>query len=250
MKIYIDLFFLFNIIMDLIIIMGVSIILERRTSYLRIILASLIGGISSLFLFTSFNKIILEIISIFIITVVSFGYRNIKYIFKNIIYMYILSTLLGGIIYMFNIRVSTNIFLSYLIIVIICIEVIFIYIKEMKKIKCIYNNYYKVNICFNNGKKIFLTGFLDTGNNLYDPYKRRPIILVSDKYISNDNYVLVPYHTLMGDSLLKCIKPKYIFIDGIGYKHDLLIGFTDNFKCLDGVDVILHKDLMKGWFYD
>lgn len=246
MKMYIDLFFIFNFIIDFIITLSVSIILKRKSSYIRMILSSLLGGVSSLLLFTSLNKILIEIISIILMVVISFGYKGIRYVIKNILYMYILSTLLGGIIYLFNIKVSNNVFLSYLIIIIIAIEVMILYIKENKKMKNIYNNYYKVDIYFKDKEKISVIGFVDTGNNLYDQYKKRPIILLSKKYIRDDNYILVPYYTMSGEGLLKCIKPDIIFIEGIGYKGNVLIGFSDSPKLIDGVDVILHKDIMKG----
>ena len=249
MKMYIDLFFIFNFIIDFIITLSVSIILKRKSSYIRMILSSLLGGLSSLLLFTSLNKILIEIISIVIMVVISFGYKGIRYVIKNILYMYILSTLLGGIIYLFNIKVSNNVFFSYLIIIIIAIEVMVLYIKENKKMKNIYNNYnnyYKVDIYFKSNDKLSLIGFVDTGNNLYDPYKKRPIILISNKYYRDDNFILVPYHTLSGNGLLKCIKPDIIFIEGIGYKGNVLVGFSDSPNLIDGIDVILHKDVMKG----
>lgn len=246
MKMYIDLFFIFNVIMDYIIIMSTSILLKRRTSYIRMILSSLIGGISSLVLFTSLNKIVIEIVSIVIMVLISFGYKGIRYLIKNILYMYILSTLLGGIIYLFNIKVSNSMFLTYLIIIVISIEVMILYIKENKKMRNIYNNYYKIDIYFKDREKLSLIGFVDTGNNLYDPYKKRPVIIVPNKYIKEDKYILVPYHTINGNGLLKCIKPDIIFIDGIGYKGNVLVGFSDSFNFGDGVDVILHKDIMKG----
>ena len=118
MRIYIDLFFLFNIIMDLILIVGVSIILRRRTNYFRIFLSSLIGGFSSLLLFTSLNNLVIEMVSIILMVVVAFGYKNIRYLIKNIVYMYIFSVLLGGIIYLFNVKVTTNTFITYLILII------------------------------------------------------------------------------------------------------------------------------------
>ena len=246
MKMYIDLFFIFNFIIDFIITLSVSIMLKRKSSYIRMILSSLLGGFSSLLLFTSLNKILIEIISIILMVVISFGYKGIRYVIKNILYMYILSTLLGGIIYLFNIKVSNNVFLSYLIIIIIAIEVMVLYIKENKKMKNIYNNYYKVDIYFKSNDKLSLIGFVDTGHNLYDPYKKRPIILISNKYYRNDNFILVPYHTLSGNGLLKCIKPDIIFIEGIGYKGNVLVGFSDSPNLIDGIDVILHKDVMKG----
>lgn len=246
MKMYIDLFFIFNVIMDYIIIMSTNILLKRRTNHIRMILSSLIGGISSLVLFTSLNKIVIEIVSIVIMVLISFGYKGIRYLINNILYMYILSTLLGGIIYLFNIKVSNSMFLTYLIIIVISIEIMILYIKENKKMRSIYNNYYKVDIYFKDRKKLSLIGFVDTGNNLYDPYKKRPVIIVHNKYIKEDKYILVPYHTINGNGLLKCIKPDIIFIDGIGYKGNVLIGFSDSFNFGDGVDVILHKDIMKG----
>ena len=246
MEMYIDLFFIFNVIMDYIIIMSTNILLKRRTSYIRMILSSLIGGISSLVLFTSLNKIVIEIVSIIIMVLISFGYKGIRYLINNILYMYILSTLLGGIIYLFNIKVSNSMFLTYLIIIVISIEIMLLYIKENKKMRSIYNNYYKVDIYFKDREKLSLIGFVDTGNNLYDPYKKRPVIIVHNKYIKEDKYILVPYHTINGNGLLKCIKPDIIFIDGIGYKGNVLIVFSDSFNFGDGVDVILHKDIMKG----
>ena len=246
MKMYIDLFFIFNVIMDYIIIMSTNILLKRRTNHIRMILSSLIGGISSLVLFTSLTKIVIEIVSIVIMVLISFGYKGIRYLINNILYMYILSTLLGGIIYLFNIKVSNSMFLTYLIIIVISIEIMILYIKENKKMRSIYNNYYKVDIYFKDRKKLSLIGFVDTGNNLYDPYKKRPVIIVHNKYIKEDKYILVPYHTINGNGLLKCIKPDIIFIDGIGYKGNVLIGFSDSFNFGDGVDVILHKDIMKG----
>lgn len=249
MRIYIDLFFLLNIIMDYIIVLGVSIILKRRTTKLKILLSSLLGGLSSLIMFTNINRILLEIITIILISIIAFNYKNIKYTIKNIIYIYLISTLLGGIIYLLNSNVKASIPLTYLIIIIISIEVTILYIKEIRKIKNTYNNYYKVDIYFKDKEKISVVGFLDTGNNLYDPYKKRPIILLSQKYKFEGKYILVPYYTVNGEGLLKCIKPDKVYIDTIGYQTNLLVAFSDSPTLIEGVDLILHKDLMKGWYY-
>ena len=246
MKVYIDLFFLFNVIMDIIIITGVSILLKRKTTIFRIILSSFIGGISSLLLFTSIDNLIVEIISICFMMLIVFGYKNFRYTIKNVFYMYILSVLLGGLLYLFNIKVTTNILISYLIIIIISLEVMILYIKEMKKMKNIYNNYYNIVIIFKGNEKLSLVGFVDTGNNLYDPYKKRPIILVSSKYKRDDGFILVPYYTAGGEGLLKCIKPLAVYIEGNIYNGSVLVGFSDSPKLIDGIDVILHKDIMKG----
>lgn len=246
MRIYIDLFFLFNTIMDIIIITSVSILLKRNTTYKRILISSLLGGISSLMLFTSINRLLLELITIILMITIAFKYKNIRYFLTNILYTYILSILLGGLIYLFNSKVTLNIYLNYLVIIVLSIEVMTLYIKENKKIKNTYNNYYKVDIYFKDKEKISLIGFLDTGNNLYDPYKKRPIILVDKKYQKEDKFILVPYHTINGEGLLKCIKPEKVYIEKIGYKNNLLVAFSSSPSTINGVEVILHKELMKG----
>lgn len=246
MRIYIDLFFLFNTIMDIIIITSVSILLKRNTTYKRILISSLLGGISSLMLFTSINRLLLELITIILMITIAFKYKNIRYFLTNMLYTYILSILLGGLIYLFNSKVTLNIYLNYLVIIILSIEVMTLYIKESKKIKNTYNNYYKVDIYFKDKEKISLIGFLDTGNNLYDPYKKRPIILVDKKYQKEDKFILVPYHTINGEGLLKCIKPEKVYIEKIGYKTNLLVAFSSSPSTINGVEVLLHKDLMKG----
>ena len=243
MKIYIDLFFIFNVFTDAIIIMGVSYILKRRTNIIRIIVSSLIGGIFSLLLFTNTNRIIIEGVSVAIMCIVCFGYRNIGYTIKNIFYMYISSSVLGGLLYLFNIKIDNSL-IYYLVTVIIGGEVTILYCREMRKLKNNYNNYYKVDIYFDKDI-ISLMGFVDTGNNLYDIYKHRPIIIVDKKYEVDDKYLLVPYNTVSGEGLLKCVKPKYIVVENNIIKN-VLVGFSDSIKFIDGVEVILHKDVMKG----
>ena len=197
-------------------------------------------------LFTSINRLLLELITIILMITIAFKYKNIRYFLTNVLYTYILSILLGGLIYLFNSKVTLNIYLNYLVIIILSIEVMTLYIKENKKIKNTYNNYYKVDIYFKDKEKISLIGFLDTGNNLYDPYKKRPIILVDKKYQKEDKFILVPYHTINGEGLLKCIKPEKVYIEKIGYKNNLLVAFSSSPSTINGVEVLLHKDLMKG----
>lgn len=245
MKIYIDLYFMFNFIMDMIVLFATSSLLKRRCKIGRIITSSVVGGVVSILLFTSGNRVLLEIIGIIIMTLICFGFKGIRYFITNVFYSYLISTLLGGVMYLFNIKVTSNSYINYLIIIVISVEVVILYLKEMNKIKDVNNNYYRVDIYFRGMDKISLMGYLDTGNNLYDPYKHRPIILVSSKYYIDGNFVLVPYNTIDNSGMLKCIKPEMIFIEGVGYKGNTLVSFMDRPILIEGVDVILHKDLIR-----
>ena len=258
MKVYLDLIFITNFIFDFVILLTISLILKRNTKIYRLILGSLSGSLALGILFIRMNQIELFlykfIISIFMI-IISFGYRNIKYFIKNIYYMYLISMIIGGFltfinnslsisnegILFINSKIKLNIFISIVLSIILLIS----YIKQIKVLKTNYNKYYKIHIYFNN-KKIDTNAFLDTGNKLIDPYKKWPIILVNENIIDEKSrYIYVPYNTVSGRGLLKCIKVDKIYIEDIGYRKKFLVGITDNIN-IDGVDCILNERLLEG----
>lgn len=259
MKIYVDLLFLINIFFDFILLLTVSIILKRHIKIYRIILGSLVGGVSIFFLFLDINAILLFILKIFIaifMILVTFKYKDIKYFIKNISYLYLVSIILGGALYLFNIEFSyknnglifynNGMSINIIILLIISPVILYLYIKEMKEYKNNYNKYYKIKITFNNNKTIELNAFLDTGNNLIDPYKKRPIILVEynvvKKYIINEKYLIVPFNTIKEKSLLECIKVKNININSKEYKN-ILIGLIKEKIYIDGIECILNNNI-------
>ncbi len=259
MKIYVDLLFLINIFFDFILLLTVSIILKRHIKIYRIILGSLVGGVSIFFLFLDINTIILFILKIFIaifMILVTFKYKDIKYFIKNISYLYLVSIILGGALYLFNIEFSyknnglifynNGMSINIIILLIISPIILYLYIKEMKEYKNNYDKYYKIKITFNNNKAIELNAFLDTGNNLIDPYKKRPIILVEyniiKKYIINEKYLIVPFNTIKEKSLLECIKVKNIIINNKEYKN-ILIGLIKEKIYIDGIECILNNNI-------
>jgi len=262
MEVYIDVVILLNFLIDLILIISVALILRRKTNFKKMIKGALIGGLSILCLFISSNKLIMLIIKFltaFLIVITSFGYRDIKYTLKNILYLYLSSTILGGFLYMMNLELCynnegilfyhNNMSLNYIFLLIVSPIIIFTYIKECRNLKNNYSNYYNISIYLKEGKVIDMTAFLDTGNKLIDPYKHRPIILVNSKILNIDyldtNILMVPYDTLNNHGLLKCIIPEKIYIEGIGYKSNYLVGITNEEIKIDGIDCILHSKLLE-----
>ena len=133
---------------------------------------------------------------------------------------------------------------NYLIIISCFIIIPIIYIKQLKKYNDNYTNYYRVLIYYNQ-KKYNLTGFLDTGNKLYDFYKNRPVILTDIKIKVNDNNIIyVPYTSVNNEGVIKCFKPDKLIVDNKEI-NNYLIGLSNNKIKIDGVNVILHSK-MKG----
>lgn len=251
MTIYLDLVFLINLIMDFYILSGVKFLLRLQTKLYRIILGSLTGSLSIILLFFKLSTIEINIYKILIsilMIYITFG-RN-KF-FNKLFYMYIISIVLGGSMYLINdslgysvdsfIFINNGYSINIIILLIISPFIIYLYIKEFMKFKKRINTIYNVIIKFKS-KSINIEGFLDTGNKLIDPYFHRPIILVNKKYINlkNRKIIYVPFSSLNNNGLLKCIIPEYILIDNVRYDK-CLIGISENLR----YDCILNERIFE-----
>ena len=243
MIIYVDLVFLLNVVLDFILLMSVSVVLTRNAKIKRLILGSLIGGMSTFILFININSVMLFLIKIILgimMIIVTFGYHDIKYTFNNYFYLMTISFSLGGSLYL----LMDNGIYSYLLLIIGFSFICFMYVKQIKKFRDNYVNYYKVSIYYKN-KIINVTGYLDTGNKLYDNYKHRPIILLSKKINYNlMDVIYVPYVSLNEENILKCIKPDKVIVNNKTFSN-YLVGLSKNKFQIDGVECILHSK-MKG----
>ena len=243
MTIYVDLVFLLNIFLDFILLMSVSVILTRNVKVKKIILGSLVGGISTFLLFINVNSIVsllLKLLLGLLMVITTFGYKDIKYTLNNLFYLYTLSFSVGGVMYL----LMEKGFYNYIILIIGFIIVLMMYIKQYKSYQDNYVNYYKVEIYLKN-KKYLLTGFLDTGNKLYDNYKHRPVIIIDKKVNYNlEDIIYVPYLSLNNESILKCLKTDKVIINNHIFKN-YLVGLSNKKINIDGINCILHSK-MKG----
>ena len=258
MKLYLDLIFFLNFSFDFILLYTVKKILRRNTKIKRLVLAAFIGALSIFLLFLKTNNFILFLFKIFIsiiMIIISFSYKDIHYTFKNLIYLYIVSIVLGGSLYFLNCSFSYKnegiIFyhngLSINVIVLFMISpfILYTYIKESKSLKTKYNQLYELKITLKNKKDIHLTAFLDTGNTLKDPFLKRPII-ITNKIDIKGNYILVPFYTILNESYLKCYEIEKAYIKGIGEVKNVLLGISPKPIVMEGVDCIIGPNILGG----
>ena len=256
MKIYLDLVLILNFFFDFLLLFAVNHLLKRKVKFYRIILGSLIGSLSILILFISINSIelfILKIVISILMILITFGYNNRKVFLKNIIYLYLVSIILGGSLYLLNDSISYNnkgiiffnngLSINIILMIIISPVIMYYYLKQNKNYKLNYSNYHDVVIHYNNKEYIF-KGYLDTGNNLYDPYKRRAIILLNknELFHNEKKIIYVPYQALNISGVVKCIKVDKIYIDKKEYKN-ILIGESINKINIDNIDCLLPNKL-------
>jgi len=261
MTIYIDLVLFLNFAFDFLLLMAVNIVLKRNVKLIRILLGALIGSLSILFLFiklNSFTLFLLKVVVSILMTLITFKYESIKYTFNNLLYLYMISTILGGFLYLLNIEFSykqeglvfyfKGLSINFIVLLIAAPIIIYIYIRQAKALKNNYSCYYKIEIVFKNNQSITLNSFLDTGNKLKDPITNKGIILINRDVIKGKYNIrspmYVPFNSLNNHGLLKCFSPKYIIIEDKIYTN-YLIGLSDNKINIDGVDCLLNYKLME-----
>ncbi len=245
MLIYIDLLLILNIWIDFLLLITTNIILKYKISYKRVILGSIIGGITTFTVFIDNNVLLffIKIIVCFLLQIIVNGYKGLKTLIENVFYFYLTSTILAGFIYLFK---SDNMLDNYLQLLLVTPIVLFIYKKETKKLNTYYKDRYDVILIYKN-RSYYFNGYLDTGNKLYDQYKRRPVVLINTDKIKF-NYkegIIVPIETANSISLLKCIKVDKLIIDNIEIKN-VIVGLCEKPFKIQNINMILHKDLLGG----
>lgn len=241
MTVYIDILVVVNFLFDFFLLLTINVALKRFSLIRRLVLASLFGEVTLLSLFIPIPSLGLTILKVFlgvIMVIIAFGYKNMKYTFYNVVYLYMLSVILGGFIYYLNVEFQ----ISYAIVLAIAPLILYVFILSIKALREVKNYYYKVEIYFDRENYV-MTGFLDTGNKLCDPVTNKPIILVNKKKLKGciniRSPMYVPYSALNYHGLLPCIKPKYIVVND-KLLTNYLIGLSEeNFK-LNGVDCLLN----------
>lgn len=249
-KIYIDVVLFINFSFDLLILLTTSILLKRNALFSKVLMGAFVGSLSILFLFFNVSSLVLFVfkvlISVFMV-LISFGFKNFKYFFKNMLFLYTVSIVLGGFLYylscVFSYKNTGLVFyfkglsINYIFLFISSPVILFIYVKETRSFKRLYNNIFRVCLVIGD-KRYFLNGFMDSGNNLVDPYFCKPIILIN-KEIVFDRFIMVPYVTASSSSVLKCVSGKVFYKDLV---FDVYVGNCFNID-IEGVDCLLNNKM-------
>lgn len=251
MIIYLDLVFLLNLFFNFVLLFAVNYLLKRKSKLYRLFLSALIGSCSIFFLFiplTTISLFLLKVLVSILMIFISFPYKGFKTFVKELSYLYIISIFLGGFFYLINIRFNYSndsavffrhdLSINVIAMILLTPIIVYLYIKEIRSHKTNYNNYQSVEIHFNN-KVISLTGYIDTGNRLKDPYKGRSIILLFNKeQLDIKQYIYVPFYSLNNKGIIKCFTVDKVIINNKEY-FDLLIGISNEEFHIEGVDCIL-----------
>ena len=238
---YIEVIIIFNIYIDFLVLLLTSILIKQKIPLKKLLFISLISGLSSIILFLNITIIELLIISFLIsILIIKLTFKKMK----ALLYFYLNSILIGGIIFLVNNFIKLSTLDNYLVLTLITPIILIIYKKKIKDLKENYNLNYQIKLKYK-GKKITLNSFLDTGNNLTDPYFNKPVILVNEDIIKSDKYFYIPYSTITEDGIIKAIHINEIEIIGFKKVKDVIIGLLPKRLQINNIDGLLNKRIME-----
>lgn len=253
MIIYVDVIFLENFIMNLLIIVSETIVLKSFNNYLKKIIATFIVSLfDCISLFCSKNFFIQILVS-YIMVKIAFKPSNIKITIKEILLFYFISFLFGGVSFallnFFESKITIIngiVFGNFLLVkltfaAIISFVIVCIVLKEKKR------HIYKDIVISYRGEKAKLKVLLDTGNLLKDPYSGKNVVIVekdSIKTLFDENFFDDFENFLSG----KKDMPIGIFVipyRSLGNANDFLLGFKPDSICIkDETNKCIHDSVI------
>ena len=253
MTIYLDVILLENIIMNYIIILATGMICKVKIKYISFFLSSLLGATYAIVTYimdieiysNQITKIIVSICMIYI----AFNSNNIKILLKQLLIFYLTSFCFGGAAYYLLYNISPNLIKSingvfvgtYPIKIavlggILGFFIINISFKIIKNRLSKNDMLYDIEIVYKE-KKSIIKVILDTGNLLYEPITKVPVLIVEAKKLNAiipENILKDLENIIYGSNIEKideelktrcCIIP----FSSIGKNNGMIIGFKPDY---------------------
>lgn len=247
MEIVVEYILVDNIIINYLIILLSKKILKLQITVWKAVLSSVIGATFALLLpimiLPTYILLPLKFILGFLMVLIAFPYSNLKKTLTYFLVFILMTGLMGGVcfvvIYMFSGNLSTNmLFYSAPIpiglILLIC-SVTTYFVSSLIKLfyrKKRENNFIYEAIIINNGKKVKINAFLDSGNTLIDPVSKKPVIIISYP-LFNKLYNLPLEQIIMKKVTSENIKNShYISFDTVGKSSCMLVFEIEEIKIL------------------
>ncbi len=194
MVVYADVLFFFNCIIDFLLIGITSVFIKTKPKGIRQIIAALLGGASSFYIFVDVNNYFLDIAyriaTTAVIILVSFGFKRLSNFLKAVGAYFAASLFLFGVTYFIYSRFKTpqivinntyfyfnfSPLLSISITTVVYLAITLIRRFSSKKIA---ENECKIEFCINNNY-ILADGYIDTGNLAKDYMSDSELCFVSE----------------------------------------------------------------------
>ncbi len=257
--VYVDVLVLINILVNYFMLLAVKLISRNKTSRMRIILAAMVGGASSLLLLLEnlgAFMTLLKLLSAVLMSMIAFGVKPYKRLFKTTFWLLLICFVFGGVTFAVYIFTETDIMLFNngivyfdvnITFLVICSAIAYVVITIISKLidkKAPASKEYYIKIQ-SERKSVSCQSLMDTGNNLREPFSNYPVILVDkdifcDLFDEDEKLRLIPVSTVSGETLLRAHKPLYI---EIGEFKTNEVYIAESLAPLDEYKIILNINL-------
>ncbi|MBB6443754.1 sigma-E processing peptidase SpoIIGA [Bacillus benzoevorans] len=271
MAVYLDIIWLLNFMFDSLLLYLTAVILKRKFRYWRLFAGGMIGSLIILLSVTPLNvyagnpivKFLFSILMVF----TAFGYKRFKYFVNGLLLFYFITFLVGGTLIgvhyfmQFDMNLSSSVFLASVkgfgdpvswLFVIIGFPLAWHFSKnhfeKMEVAKIQHNQLISLDISIE-GKTFRFTGLVDSGNQLYDPISKMPVMFVSVNKMVEElpemirTIALSSEEMIMGD---QSIAPEWenrmriIPFKVMGQEHQLIIALKpDNITIYQNEETII-----------
>lgn len=241
-EIFIDVFFLTNMVLDYFLLRIVNRLLKCSATHLRSLIGSVLGALGLCLIIIIPGKHILlntMLVHVVINTImVKFGckIKNWRKLIQGILLLYAASFLCGGLLlvlerYTGQVGLKTFLFLSAISYLLITAGIqVYTYLKKRT------SHIYEV-VLYANGKQKKVKGLYDTGNRLTDPFNRKPVSIVDNS---------VAQELFPDEKAIQELKPHYIPFKSVGCEHGVILVVTLEYLYLkgEGADKVINDPVI------
>ncbi|CAM5720853.1 Sporulation sigma-E factor-processing peptidase [Streptomyces afghaniensis] len=301
MAIYLDVIWLLNFLFDSLLLYLTGILLKKKIIHWRILLGGLIGSLIILFSITPLspytNHPISKLLFSIVMVATAFGYKRFRTYIQALMIFYLATFLIGGTLIgahyfiQFDFDLSSSVLLASIkgfgdpiswLFVLLGFPIAWYFsrrnVEGMEVTKIQYEQI--IDVIFQvGGKEFSIKGLVDSGNQVYDPISRLPVMFVSLKNIEKDmpaeiirltdqpeaiiygsqpiapewesKMRIIPYKVVGKDhQLLIAVKPDSLLLkkeqEVIAVEKGL-ISFTNQVLSAEGIfDCIVHPKMLLG----
>lgn len=276
--IYADILFVLNLYVTYALLLLTSVITKSRAERMRLLLSSVLSGIYSMIILVpdiSENLIaISRVPASVVILLIAFRCCNMRHFFKLSVGFFAVNLIFAGLMFFLWYFISPqNMYFNNGIIyfnisaanLVVLTAVCYFALKLIHKIlsfKVPSNSVYDLHIYFGE-KVIFCKSFLDTGNNLKDPFSGYPVIIVNQekvKDIISPNIIsestfeqgkvkirFIVCNTVSGEGVLSAFVPDKVVISSLNrnFETEKVVVAVSERKLKNGeFDAVLPYDLL------
>ncbi len=200
LSVYLDVIWLLNLCFDSLLLWLTAIMLKRNIVFWRVIAGAFIGSFLVLLMFTPFSLYVqqplIKLLFSFLIVLTSFGFKRFRYFLENLFTFYFATFMVGGGLiaahyFLQNeVQVASGVLTTYSLgtgdpvswlFVLIGFPILWFFSRMrmdgIRDKKMRFDSIVDVLLTFD-GVHIPLKGLIDSGNQLYDPLTKTPVMIV------------------------------------------------------------------------